>query len=84
MFSHKDVYMDYGAAPSPWARGYFRHVVYILLQHVFIYIGSISIKIVSRCFTETHSRTNEQATAEIEHSHLTGRNLEQAHTACAE
>lgn len=45
-------------------------------QQIFIYIGSVSIKFVSRRFAETHSLTNEQATVEMKHSHLTGRNLE--------
>lgn len=79
MFIHKGVCMNYGMDRLSGSKNYSLPCCIppvTTWQQIFIYIGSVSIKFVSRRFAETHSLTNEQATVEIKHSHLTGRNLE--------
>lgn len=57
-------------------RGY-NIYIYIVDQFNLIYITSVTINIVSRCFTDTQSLTSVQATVTKNNSFLTGINLQQ-------
>lgn len=47
------------------------------VQFNLIYITSVTINIVSRCFMDTQSLTSVQATVKKKNSFITGRNLQQ-------